>query len=407
MSNFSDYDKAFKQGLQQNDTNYNNVLIKPPERNITHKNINKTLVIDSRDRDYVKYPESNLYRVEITEEYRDITALELVYGQLPNSYYNIKSTNNKFYISENGSTNIYNIEIPEGQYTNETLLNILNGDKSDLFYELENKYNFSRDENNLKCRIQSNNYTNNTFVYNLNYEMNNECNSCPIKSIDQNIGFLNKTYISEIIDLSYIYVPKNQIIYLNKSSDNDYKLYKITATSNTNKNLDFRSIFVKGDYLILNAGTLKYSCRIYKILNDKSIEIESLDNSNPIALFGNIFNNINILYSQHIYNIENKPYVILKISEAKLLTSLSSSSHNAYTLIPLTEKNTIINKGTLPEHGIIKYFNPPLGKLFWLDIKFLNYDGSLFDFRGQENMLMFSVSQLNQPGRYNNSIDPS
>ena len=93
MSNFSDYDKAFKQGLQQNDTNYNNVLIKPPQRNITHKSINKTLVIDSRDRDYVKYPESNSYRVEITEEYRDITALELVYGQLPNSYYNIKSTN--------------------------------------------------------------------------------------------------------------------------------------------------------------------------------------------------------------------------------------------------------------------------------------------------------------------------
>ena len=157
----------------------------------------------------------------------------------------------------------------------------------------------------------------------------------------------------------------------------------------------------------LNTGNLKYSCRIYKILNDKSIEIESIDNSNPIALFGNIFNNINILYSQNIYNIENKPYVILKISEAKLLTSLSSSSHNAYTLIPLSDKNTIINKGTLPEHGIIKYFNPPLGKLFWLDISFLNYDGSLFDFRGQENMLMFSVSQLNQPGRYNNSIDPS
>ncbi len=156
----------------------------------------------------------------------------------------------------------------------------------------------------------------------------------------------------------------------------------------------------------MNAGSLKYSCRVYKILNDKSIEIESIDNSNPIALFGNIFNNINILYSPSIYNIENKPYVILKISEAKVLTSLSAS-HNAYTLIPLLDHNTIINKGTLPEHGIIKYFNPPLGKLFWLDITFLNYDGSLFDFRGQENMLMFDVSQLNQPGRYNNSIDPS
>ena len=46
-----------------------------------------------------------------------------------------------------------------------------------------------------------------------------------------------------------------------------------------------------------------------------------------------------------------------------------------------------------------------MGKLFWLDIEFLNYDGSLFDFNGQENMLMFVVSQLNQPGKYNNILD--
>lgn len=406
MNNFSDFDNAFKTGIHPSQHNYNDVLIKPPERNKTHRNIKRTLVIDSRDRNYIKYPESNSYRIEITEEYRDVTSLELVYGQLPSSYYNINSNNNKFYISENESANVNveSIKIPEGQYTNKSLLNILNGHKSNLFNELDNKYNFSRDENNLKMRIQSDNTTNNNFVYNFNYEMNNECNTCPVNSIDQMIGFVNNTYISEIIDLSYVYVPKNKIIYLNKSSDNDYKLYKITATSNTTKNLDFRNIFVEGDYFILNAGNLKYSCRIYKILNDKSIELESIDSNNPIALFGNIFNNISTLYSPNIYNIEKKPYVILQITDAKLLTSISAS-HNAYTLIPLTNDTTIINQSTLPEHGVTKYFNPPLGKLFWLEIKFLNYDGSLFDFRGQENMLMFDVNQLNQPGRYNNTID--
>jgi hypothetical protein len=43
--------------------------------------------------------------------------------------------------------------------------------------------------------------------------------------------------------------------------------------------------------------------------------------------------------------------------------------------------------------------------MLWIDIKFLNYDGSLFDFRGQENMLMFTVTMLNQPGKYNNYVD--
>ena len=98
--------------------------------------------------------------------------------------------------------------------------------------------------------------------------------------------------------------------------------------------------------------------------------------------------------------------MIIKISEAKVINSLTTSVNNSYTVIPLKNNdNTIINQSSLPEHGITKYFNPPLGKLFWLDIEFLNYDGSPFNFNGQENMLMFVISQLNQPGKYNNIID--
>ena len=68
-------------------------------------------------------------------------------------------------------------------------------------------------------------------------------------------------------------------------------------------------------------------------------------------------------------------------------------------------ENTIVNQSTIPVHSVIKYYNPPLGKMYWIDIEFLNFDGTLFDFRGQENMLMFNVSLLNQPGKYNNYVD--
>ena len=401
MSNFSDFNTAFKSN-KQNEHDYNPVIIKPPDRNKTHGTITKTLVIDSRDRDYLKYPDSNSFKVEITEEFRDVTSLELVYGQIPNCNYNINKNNNMFYISED--TEITSVKIPEGQYTNNNLMNVLNGQNGNLLKDLNSKYNFSRDKNNMKLRIQSNNFDN--FIYNLNYELNNDCNSCQIRSIDRKLGFLNKTYKSNTIDLSYIYVNKNNIIYQNKLSANDYKLYKITAQSSTNKILDFRQVFVINDYIILNAGNIKYSCRIHNILNENTIEIESLDNNNPIALFGNIFQNMNILFSENIYNIENNPYVILKVAEAKLLTSLTSTCNNSYTVISLEQKNnTLVNQATLPEHGVIKYFNPPLGKLFWLDIQFLNYDGSLVDFKGQDLMLTFVISQLNQPGKYNNIID--
>ena len=153
MSNFSDINKAFNNS-SQNNFDYNSVIIKPPDRNKTHGTITKNLVIDSRDRDYNIYPNSNKFRVEITEEYKDVTSLELVYGQIPNNYYNIReNVNNHFIISDNN--NIYQIEIPEGSYDNNKLIDILNGNYGNLFNQINNKYNFSKNINDLKMRIKN------------------------------------------------------------------------------------------------------------------------------------------------------------------------------------------------------------------------------------------------------------
>ena len=401
MSHFTDINKAFTNS-KQNNYDYTQTIIKPPDRNKTHGTITKSLVIDSRDRDYSKYPSSNKYRVDITEEYRDVTSLELVYGQIPNNYYNIKNNNNNFIISEENK--VHAIQIPEGSYDNQSLIDTLNGSNGNLLNELNNKYNFSMIDNSNKLRIESYN----EFIYNLDYELNNDCNACPVKSIDKILGFNNTKYFSSVYDLSFIYVEKNNIINLNKNSENDYKLYKIKASSSNHMKLDFKKIFYKGDYFKIKASPMEYLCRIYKISNENTIEIEMLEENNPLPLHlnGNIFGNIYILNSPNIYNIENKDYIILKISGVKLINSINQPTNNSYAVIPLkSNNNTIINQSTLPEHGVTKYFNPPLGKLFWLDIEFLNYDGSPFDFQGQENMLMFVVGQLNQPGKYNNILD--
>ena len=49
---------------------------------------------------------------------------------------------------------------------------------------------------------------------------------------------------------------------------------------------------------------------------------------------GNIFNNMSILYSPNIFQIENKPYVILKIRDCQMLNSIGAAN-NGYTIIPL------------------------------------------------------------------------
>ena len=100
-NNFSTFSNTMNPHIQQVKYDYDPVVIKPPNRNVTHGTITKQIVIDSRDRDYLKYPDSNRYRVEITEEFRDVTSLELILAQIPNTFYNIAQENNKFYISAN------------------------------------------------------------------------------------------------------------------------------------------------------------------------------------------------------------------------------------------------------------------------------------------------------------------
>ena len=397
MSNFSDFPNGITNRIQQASLDYNPLIIKPPDRNRTHGTITKHIAIDSRDRDYLKYSSSSKYRVEITEELRDVTSIELSLAQVPNTYYNISIQNNTFYIGDENEK-IFSVEIPEGQYTNELLLETLNGKYGNLFNEFDSQLNFSRDPRDLKLRIESEQ----SFHYNINYTKNDNCSPCRIHSIDTTIGFLNTVYYSFPIDLSKINVAIGNITSLGTLSVSDYNLYKMDLND---PEVDFKKIFFEGDYFTLYSGSNIYKCRIYKINNGNTITYEALDGQNSTSLSGTIFKDIHLIISPNIFQLNTKPYVILKINEAKLLNSVNASN-NAYTIIPLSySAESIVNQSTTPVHGVIKYFNPPLGKLFWLDIEFLNYDGTEFNFRGQENMLLFIISMLNQPGKYNNYVD--
>jgi hypothetical protein len=407
MYNFSNFPESISKNIQQVNTDYDPLIIKPPDRNKTHGTITRHLVIDSRDRDYLLYPNSNAYRVEVPQEWKDITSLELSLAQIPNTFYNITDANNTFYISDSPN-NIISVNIPEGQYNNQTLIDTLNGKYGDLFINFDSKLNFARNPINLKLRIQSNRANNEEFVYNLNYVLNDTCMPCKLNSIDKTIGFINKQYESSMIDLSYINVLPGNITNISATSNQDYNLYKLVAQKIYNGiEVDFTSIFYIDDYFILEDPITndKFYCQIYEIKNDNTIVFEEMNNSDPTSISGNIFKNISILYSPNIYQIENKPYVILNVKGANILNSIGAAN-NGYTIIPLLNlENTIINQSTIPVHSVVKYFNPPQGKLLWIDIEFLNYDGTLFNFRGQENMLVFIVSMLNQPGKYNNYVD--
>ena len=404
MQNFSSFPNSISKNMQQVNTDYNPNIIKPPDRNVTHGSIARHLLIDSRQRNVQTYPSSSRYRIEIEQEFKDVTSVELTLAQIPNTFYNVHLSNNIFYITENEII-INQIIIPEGQYTNDSLIDTLNGKYGDLFFNLTSKYNFSRNPINMKLRIQSNRTTNEEFIYNIKYNVYDSCNPCKSKSIDRTIGFLNTIYTSEEIDLSYISVAS--ITNTGTVSDQEYPVYKLVATQLAGGiEVDFTNIFYVNDYFLLNSGGNTYSCQVYQIKNDTTILFEELNGLViPAGLTGKIFGNISIIYSPNIFQVQVKPYVILKIRDFSNINS-NGTSNNSYTVIPLIGTDTtIINQSTSPTHGIIKYFNPPLSKMPWIDVEFLNYDGSLFDFRGQENILLFTLNMLNQPGKYNNYVN--
>jgi len=403
MSNlrFSGFLNGITQQMQVERNDYSQTIIKPPEPNVTQGRITRKFIVLSRERDLVKYPNSNRYRINVPQEWRDVVSASLIEAIIPNTYYNINESNYNFYIQEiEGELNT--IQIPEGQYSNQLLLDVLNGKHGDLFISLMNKYNFSQNPVNKKLRIQSNRATGFDFIYNINHTTNTTCSPCKIDSVDFTIGFTNQTYTSSEIDLSYISVAAGGITDTGTTSDQDYNVYKLVASG-----VDFTSVFYVNDYFILNDGTNTYSCQVYQIKNDKTIYFEDLSGSPSAtitALSGNLFQNISILISPNIYQLEIEPVIFLRIKDFWNFNSVSDGAENSYAILPLFQNffsNTVINSSTLPYGGITKFFNPPLARLPFIDIEFVTASGQLFDFRGQENTLVFEFTLLNQPNKYN------
>lgn len=96
----------------------NNNRINQESYDLYNKSIEKDikyLLIDSRDRDKLYYPNSNNFKIELESPIKNVTKIELISAHIPTTYYNV----NEF----NSPTNIVN-----GDFNSP--INIVNGDYS-------------------------------------------------------------------------------------------------------------------------------------------------------------------------------------------------------------------------------------------------------------------------------------
>ena len=118
----ANYDDAYKYSVYPKgmvDPRYDiNISDKPKDT------IPATLVVDSSKRDYSLFPDPGRYVFTLTKPYRDVTSVELVQANIPDSSYTINGRNNLITVTSNlndtGSTTA-TATIPNGNYTGDTL----------------------------------------------------------------------------------------------------------------------------------------------------------------------------------------------------------------------------------------------------------------------------------------------
>ena len=409
---YSNFPDSINKPMQSVEPTYDNFIIKPPDRNVTHGHISEKFVVDSRDRDNIMYPNSNNYKINVPEEYRNVTSVELSLAQIPNSGYNVTINNNAIYIQEGHGKHcdLIKVLVDPGKYTDSSLIDALNGEYGDLFETsgLFDKYNFHHDKNTKKLRIQSNRESKKDFYYNINYidgchGYNCLSNSENIRTtgndnINKIFGFKNKQYTSIIggIILSTKNVKLDDFTQL---SDSGEKLKLLTIQDGHAKK-DLRV----GDYLKITKETVDYNIKIYKILSNTKILIEQIDKDN-ISNGSYTLNPINVLFSEITFDVECPDYIILDIPEFNKLDGNKESIIDSFAIILQNNKcQTIINNSNISTDKEIKYYNPPESRLISFHVVFKRYNGELYDFNGQDHLLVFNITCLNQPGKYNNFV---
>ena len=435
-----EYPDSFTQ-MQIPPNTYDVNIVHRDDPNVVYGNIEKRLIIDSRDRNYKNYPKASNYIVKLNEQFKNITSIELSRAQIPQSGYIINNNNNVIHFKEGDEC--YKLEIPIGDYTIHQLVSQITA--SFCSYDgLSNKYMVTYNKSTGKITFS----TSGTVPFELNFKGSVHLDNThagfkrlyPPCSMGKLLGFEPEIYglDSNVGVITEIKIPVNpdnqQTVNLNDvilcccpafSPINAAFIYMIKANiSIENLNLcDFLYIYDnKGRkyvfYIVRKDPTINkiwaYLLKPKDGINtcncnpecwemDDSYPINSLISDNLIGT-GKKYQYINShITAPNRYDLFYNRYLVLHIKELERLRSKETSVMDSFAILPLNDKsNSLINvdASKYPTSKEIKYFTPPLGKLDRLTIQFLTYDGYEYDFNGLEHYLDLRINMLNQQGKY-------
>lgn len=410
---FSNFPNSIGSSIETVTPTYDQITIKPPDKNKTHKQRTRRLIVDSRERDEELYPDPSQYVLNIEYQIKDVISVELSQANIPNSFYNIYHNQGK-----NGilyANNVIHLhlvttdgdmsktfELPPGKYIDMTTFNTAVQSIFSTISTYTQPYftlinvNISSITNKLEFNIVPNNpdFEKVTSFY---FEFINP-NTCP--TLNPNVQEKKeypKYSIGPILGFNKKNVGQLQgTVSINSGSKilNGYLTDFINDLPKCNN--DYPTLILRDEI-----GTYTSPLVIDKIVNKNQIILKNAYiHSNLIS--SPIYPSI--IISPNVIEIECDKYIILDIRELHRLKSNTDSIEDRFAVIPIdySKCSTKLNIGHIPTQREIKYFNPPFSNLAKLRIAFYRYNGDPLFFNGVNHLLDFNITALNQAGKYNN-----
>jgi len=176
---------------------------------------------------------------------------------------------------------------------------------------------------------------------------------------------------------------------MNSSGTSDS--FNVTLNSSTNK-ITINS--VSNFELLFDGGLEKYNNTERTIYKENSI-------GKTIGFLPSNLSGSNTYTSQNQYNLHGPTYILLHIDEFFNIDGIKNSIQNSFAKIPLdTNQNEYKFFKNSNDYDVVTQFSPPLAKLSQLNVRFLNYNNSLYDFGGLDHSFLLKIKTLNQSQGY-------
>ena len=268
-----------------NDISTNDVLIPFNKQNSSNKTKTQQVVIDSRDRDIIKYPSQNKYNITFLEPFRNVVDVELVASSIPLSRSIITDDNNVFtYSIGTGIKQNVIFKKPERDMYIETFIYYI-----DQMIDINVSYKPSNET------VEFSRFNNFTIYFSEN------------PSLAKLLGFAQEDLVSKTISTTYYnLVSDHQVTYTHMSDviANEYIVMKI-------KHLN---ILTSNNKILNNATSIIYKTTDHTNINNNDIIHKRFSPPLSILNFDVTFYD----YYGNLYDFNNTDHLIhLKFTTLK------------------------------------------------------------------------------------------